>query len=166
MTTQPLALQPPNPHWRIRPVQMTDIDALHMNCWSERSFLSLYNLVSRATLLAKEGNGLGIVFVDDDNIVRGYGQLTVWPRCAEITDLIVSDAHRSRGVGTALIQYLMRAVREMQVDCIEIGAALDNPRALALYRRLGFEDSHTLDISIGVRKHEVLYLRLDLKNRQ
>ena len=65
MTTLPLALQPPDTRWRIRPVLMADIDALQTNCWTERSFLSLYNLVSRSVSLAKEGNGLGVVFLDD-----------------------------------------------------------------------------------------------------
>jgi ribosomal protein S18 acetylase RimI-like enzyme len=166
MMTLPLALETPNPRWRIRPVTMTDLEALHTNCWVERSFLSLYNLVSRITQLAKEGSGLGIVFVDDDNSVRGYGQLTLWPNCAEITDLIIAESFRGRGIGTVLIQHLMRAAVEMHVDCVEIGAAVDNPRALALYRRLGFADSHMLDINIGMRKHEVIYLRIDLKNRK
>jgi ribosomal protein S18 acetylase RimI-like enzyme len=165
MTTLPLALQPPDPRWRLRPVRMADIDALQTNCWLDRSFLSLYNLVSRAILLAKENNGLGVVFVDDENTVCGYGQLTTWPHCAEITDLVVAETYRSRGIGTTIIQYLMRVAREMQMDCVEIGAALDNPRALALYRRLGFEESHTLDLSIGVRKHEILYLRIDLNSQ-
>lgn len=165
MMTLPLALETPNPRWRIRPVVMTDLEALHRNCWLERSFLSLYNLVSRIISLAKEGNGLGIVFVDDDNTVRGYGQLTLWPNCAEITDLIVAESYRSRGIGTALIQHLMHAATEMHVDCVEIGAAVSNPRAVALYRNLGFLDSHMLDINIGMSKHEVIYLRIELKNR-
>lgn len=165
MTTLPLALNAPDTRWRIRPVRITDLDALQTNCWTDRSFLSLYNLVSRAVSLAKEGNGLGIVFVDSKDVVRGYGQLTTWPNCAEITDLIIAEGYRSQGIGTALIQYLMRSAREMQMECVEIGAAVDNPRALALYRRLGFEESHTLDLNIGVRKHQVVYLRLDLKNR-
>lgn len=164
MTTLPLALQPPDSRWHLRPVRMADIDALQTNCWLDRSFLSLYNLVSRAIVLAKENNGLGVVFVDDENIVQGYGQLTTWPHCAEITDLVVAQAYRSRGIGTTIIQYLMRVAREMEVGCVEIGAALDNPRALALYRRLGFVESHILDLSIGVRKHEISYLRIDLKS--
>jgi len=145
-------------------VRMEDIDALQTHCWTERSFLSVYDLVARAISLAKEENGLGVIFVNGEGVAHGYGQLTTWPNCAEITDLMVAEAYRGKGIGTALIQHLMQAAKKMEVDCVEIGAAVDNPRALALYRRLGFQDSHTLDISIGVRKHQVIYLRIDLQN--
>ena len=45
---------------------------------------------------------------------------------------------------------------------IEIGAAMSNPRAVALYRRLGFEDSHTMMLNLGKGKEKVLFLRLVL----
>lgn len=156
----PDALQPPDPNIRIRPVRRTDIVGL-MDCWPERGYAALESMVLRAQKLAEQGRGLGVVVVDDDNrVIKAYGQLTLWPNCGEISDLIVAAAYRGQKLGTTLVQYLMRAAREMHVDCVEIGAALSNPRALVLYRRLGFRDSHEVMIDLGKGKEPVLYLRL------
>ncbi|NWF69972.1 MAG: GNAT family N-acetyltransferase [Chloroflexi bacterium] len=162
MMQRPLALHSPDTRWRIRPVRLTDIDALQRYCWPERSYSALYNLASRALGLAKEGNGLGIVVLDSANSVRAYGQLTAWPNCAEITDLIVSEPLRNRGIGTTMIQYLLRAAREMQATCVEIGANAENTRALALYRRLGFSDSHVVQVRERGSPQQLVYLRLEL----
>ena len=111
--------------------------------------------------MMEQGFGLGVVAVDDEG-AYAYGQMTCWPRCGEISDLIVSEPLRDRGTGTALIGYLIEAARSMGVTCVEIGAALDNPRAAALYRRLGFRDGYTVRVTLDRGDVDVLYLRLDL----
>ena len=86
----------------------------------------------------------------------------MWPSCAEISDMVVVETYRGRGLGTALIQALVRQALKLGADEAEIGAALNNPRAAALYRRLGFEDSHTVLLNLGKGKEHVLFLRLNL----
>ena len=86
----------------------------------------------------------------------------MWPRAAEISDLFVNAAYRSRGVGTEIILYLTEAARELNVSMLEIGVALSNPRARALYRRLGFVDERTLEIDLGCGPEPVLYLNKHL----
>jgi ribosomal protein S18 acetylase RimI-like enzyme len=156
----PLALQPPNPQIRIRPVRLADVASLHRDCWPERSFDSVYRFVSRIRYNTNQGRGIGIVVPGEGDSIRGYGQFTLWPRCGEISDLMVAEAHRGKGIGTAVIQYLVRSAREMSAECVDIGVALSNPRALALYRRLGFRDSHTQELDLGHGDEPVLYLRL------
>jgi ribosomal protein S18 acetylase RimI-like enzyme len=39
---------------------------------------------------------------------------------------------------------------------------MTNQRALALYRRLGFQDSYTLQLDLGEGVEPVLYLAIDL----
>lgn len=158
-TTVP-ALQPPPPHLEIRPVSYGDLEALNKNCWPERGADTVYRFIGRIRQFTRDGRGLGAVVIGPDREAIGYGQLMLWPRCAEISDLIVAPAHRRSGLGTALIQYLARAAREMQAECVDIGAALSNPGAVALYRRLGFRDSYTQIINLGQGDEEVLYLRL------
>lgn len=161
--TLPLALQTPDPKVRIRPVQLTDVDILHHHCWSERPLAAIHQLVARAQQAARQGRGLGVVVVGDTPLdIRGYGQLTVWVRGGEISDLVIAPPHRGNGLGTAIIQYLVRAAREMRAPLVEIGAAYSNPGAMALYRRLGFEDDHTLMLNLGQGQEKVLYLKLDL----
>jgi ribosomal protein S18 acetylase RimI-like enzyme len=162
MNELPLALQPPDSLVTIRPVRVADAEVLQECCWPERPYAAIYQLVMRARQNAIQGRGLGAVTVDNDGHLIGYGQLTLWPGCAEISDLVVVASHRSRGLGTAMIQYLVRAAREMHVNCVEIGAALSNHRAVALYRRLGFLDDHTVWLNLGEGREPVLFLRLSL----
>lgn len=165
MTDTPLALRPPDTLVRIRPVRLSDAETLRDTCWPERPFVAVYQLVTRARQNAVQGRGLGALVIGDDSCIQGYGQLTLWPGCAEISDLVVAPHYRGQGIGTAIIQYLVRAARAMSVPCVEIGAALSNPGALNLYRRLGFADDHTVWLNLGVGKEPVLFLRLNLDKR-
>ncbi|RMF77088.1 MAG: GNAT family N-acetyltransferase [Chloroflexi bacterium] len=162
MVTKPLALQPPALNVRLRPVRQHDAVLLQRRCWPERPLAGVREFIGRAQRLAENQRGLGVVVLDDDHRVAGYGQIALWMGCAEISDLIVADSLRGRGIGTTMIQYLVRVAREMHVDCVEIGGAYSNPRAIALYRRLGFSDHHTLSLNLGHGNEPVLFLRLDL----
>jgi len=158
----PLALQPPPESVLMRPVRATDTDRLRANCWPNRTFLTIYNLVQRTVRNAADERGLGIVVVGTDDTPLAYGQFTLWPTCAEISDLVVAEPLRGQGVGTAMIQMLVKRARAMGANAFEIGVALDNPRAAMLYRRLGFEDSHTLMMDLERGKEKILFLRLDI----
>lgn len=163
MEAIPLAMQSPDAQVNMRPVRLSDAELLRTQCWPERSFVAIYQLVMRARQNALQGRGLGVVAVDTARALKGYGQLTLWPGCAEISDLVVSPSYRGQGVGTAVVQYLVRAAREMHVPCVEIGAAVSNPGAVTLYRRLGFVDDHTVHLNLGDGKEPVLFLRLVLQ---
>ena len=161
ITKQPLALQTPPPSITMRPVRATDSDRLRASCWPNRSFLTIYNLVMRTVRNTADSRGLGLVVVAPDDIPLAYGQFTLWPTCAEISDLVVAEPLRGQGVGTALIQALVKRARKQGATAFEIGVALDNPRAAALYRRLGFEDSHTVMMDLERGKEKILFLRLE-----
>jgi ribosomal protein S18 acetylase RimI-like enzyme len=64
-----------------------------------------------------------------------------------------------------MIQYLIQAAIDMRVPNVEIGAAFSNPRALELYRRLGFQDDRTVMMNLGNGRENVLYLRIELPRR-
>lgn len=158
-----LALQSPDPSVTLRPVLAADAPALHQTCLPERSLSVVQQLITRAQQNAEQGCGLGVVVLaTPGGAVCGFGQMRLWPNCAEISDLVVAEGQRRRGLGTALVQYMVRAAREMHAPCIEIGAAVANAGAVALYRRLGFKDSHTLMLNLGSGHEPVLFLRLSL----
>lgn len=161
MTNAPLALQTPPTSIAMRPVRATDTDYLRANCWPNRSFLSIYNLITRTIRNVAEGRGLGLVVVGADDTPLAYGQYTIWPTCAEISDLVVAQPLRGQGVGTALIQTLIQRAQAQRATAFEIGVAMDNPRAAALYRRLGFEDSHTVMMSLDRGMEKIQFLRLE-----
>lgn len=161
MSEHILALQAPDPAHHLRPVLLKDTEPLWSCCWRERSLTAVNQVVTRAQRLARQGTGIGVVVVKDGALI-GYGQLTMWLRCGEISDLVVAESWRGQGIGTTLIQYLTRMACSMHAECVEIGAALDNPGALALYRRLGFVDDRVIKLTFASGPVDVLYLRIDI----
>jgi len=166
MIPLPIALLAPDPRVPIRPVRLTDSDSLLADCWPSRSFSVVYNLVQRAIRSVADGRGLGIVVPGEGDRVVAYGQVLMWPSCAEISDMVVAEPQRGLGYGTAIIQTLVQKALKLGADEAEIGASLDNPRAAALYRRLGFEDSHSVLLNLGKGQEHVLFLRLSLRQVQ
>lgn len=155
----PVALAPPDPRFTIRPVRFVDCEPLRRTCWPQRDYEGVYRFVNRARVQAQQGRGLGAVVVVAGE-AQAYGQFTMWPRCGEISDLIVAPPLRGQGIGTALIQYLTRAARDMHSACVDIGVARSNPRALALYQRLGFRETRTENLDLGQGPELVIYLRI------
>lgn len=166
MTDFPPAFSPPPPHVAIRPVQLLDAEALQRHCWTERTPSSVYQIITRAQQNLRRNRGIGVVILGSVVPILAFGQLTVWPNCTEISDLIVAPDYRNQGYGTALIQFLSRHAATLNASCIEIGAALRNPRAIALYRRMGFVDDRTLRLNLGDGEEDVLFLRLLLTQYQ
>ncbi len=62
---------------------------------------------------------------------------------AGITDVWVSPEHRRRGLATAVLRVMVGEVAEDGVTTVFLQTREDNPGALALYERLGFERHHT-----------------------
>jgi ribosomal protein S18 acetylase RimI-like enzyme len=63
------------------------------------------------------------------------------PDAVELSQLHVHPDARGRGVGTALIRFAEEQVAARGGDTVTIAVAADNPRAAALYVRLGYEDT-------------------------
>jgi GNAT superfamily N-acetyltransferase len=65
-----------------------------------------------------------------------------FPRCPELNGLQVWPAERqSHGIGTAIIRAAEARARERGYRQIGLGVADDNPRAAALYLRLGYHET-------------------------
>lgn len=162
-TTFPIALEPSSSEWHIRPVQLADVVALHETFWSDRSETRCLDKIRRVLQARSQRRGLGIVVrAPEDDTLLAYGQYLAWTRCAEISDLIVRETQRGQGIGTAMIQHLTHTALASGTRCIEIGAACSNPRALALYRRLGFEDKQTVTLDVGQGVEPIIYLGLEV----
>jgi GNAT superfamily N-acetyltransferase len=55
-------------------------------------------------------------------------------------DLFVAEQHRSQGIGRTLLAYMERMAREREKSALYLTVEpVANPRALALYQRLGFQ---------------------------
>ncbi len=148
--------------WRLRPARITDALALSRGCLAGTDQASIDALLRRVQKVARERRGLGLVAELTDGHLAGFGQLTLWPRAAEISDLIVGEPWRGQGIGTDLVRGLVKAAQEMSAEVVEIGVALRDTRVLRLYRSLGFEYGRTLDLDLGSGPEPVMYLWMTL----
>lgn len=156
------ALQSPDTAHIIRQISNTDLLALHADCWSHRSVKRCQEILKTINTARKRQRGMGIVVAGDVNKIIAYGQIMRLSKCIEISDLVVSEKYRSQGIGTAMIQYLIASIPDESRNIIEIGVAESNPRALALYQRLGFKRAYELRLKLTDGRETVVYLRLDL----
>lgn len=70
---------------------------------------------------------------------------------AEIADLMVAEQARGQGIGTALIHVLAALAAAAGAERLELAVRVENSRALALYRRLGFRACRLLRFPSGHR---------------
>lgn len=155
----------PRPQWRLRPALPTDAASLHQHCMAHQDAAFIQRILRHCQQAALNQRGLGLVAVLPGEIPIGFGQLTLWPRTAEISDLIVSETWRGQGIGTAIIHKLIAAAQEMDTNRVEIGVALRNYRALLLYRRIGFNYGRTVDLDLGDGSEPVMYLWMALNEQ-
>ena len=148
-----------NANYQLRQVTLHDAAELQKSCWPSSSIESITELLQRVEGITKRNRGFGIVAYNETSLL-GYGQLTIWPRTTEISDLIVTPNCRSRGIGTAIILHLIDKVRSWHLPQVEIGVALNNPRALALYQKLGFEEDRIINLDLGHGPEPVMYLNM------
>jgi ribosomal protein S18 acetylase RimI-like enzyme len=146
----------------LRLFRETDIPALHAACWPELSPVEVQERIIRFNRHYNGGRAWGLVALRGEQIV-GFGQLVHWGTCYEICDLVVGEKWREQGIGTALICALLKIAHAQGALEAEIGGAISNPRALALYRRLGFHDRREVMMDLGKGLEPVLYLSLALK---
>lgn len=152
------------PAWFVvRSVRLEDTPLLKPACFPAGSIDAVDELVRRATDLSRRGRGMGVVAENGD--ILGYGQVTLWPRIAEISDLVVAESYRRQGIGTAIIHTLIDKVRAWHVSHVEIGAALSNTQAIRLYRRLGFRDQRIILLNLTGQPEPVMYLKMELKQK-
>jgi len=102
--------------------------------WSEGIF--------RDCLLA----GYVSVVLDRDGEVVGYGIMSVAAGEAHLLNICVAESLRRQGVGSDLLQYLLRRARTLRAARMFLEVRPSNEVAIALYRASGFE-------VLGVREH-------------
>jgi ribosomal protein S18 acetylase RimI-like enzyme len=148
MTTPPLT---------IRNATLADADLLHRSCWPELTIefieLRLKDMLRRH----RRGLAWGLVAEIGGEPVA-YGQLDRWTTRGEICNLVVNENYRGHGIGTALIEKFTTIAVENGIHLLEIGAAVSNPRALELYKRLGFVEDRRVRLNLDHGEETVIYL--------
>ena len=99
--------------------------------------------LSRALIADPEREGVQLIARDDGGAALGFATLYwMWStsraaRIGVMNDLFTAPEARGRGVGEALIQECLAAVRERGAASLEWQTARDNHTAQALYDRVG-----------------------------
>lgn len=138
------------PYITFRLAQEGDRRPLQAACYSGyvgSQFLDLFNHLLRRQA---QGRCFWLIITAHDRII-GNGQLVIYPSSrgtlsAECANLFVVPDYRGQGIGTALIGVLTAVAHYHHITNLEIGVTTDNPRALALYQRLGFEEDRRLQL--------------------
>jgi ribosomal protein S18 acetylase RimI-like enzyme len=141
----------------LRPAEESDAADLGYTCWGNRSLEQILEFLQRTRRLFLKGRGYPLVAEINYQAI-GFGLLSRWGKIAEISDVVVAPSWQGQGIGTTIIQRLCKQAQEWTIPHLEIGAAESNPRALALYQRLGFVPDRSLPLDLGNGTEPVLYL--------
>lgn len=119
----------------LRPMRSEDLArvtaierASFSNPWKERTFRNLLPR-SDAELWVADAEGAGVV-----------GYLVLWfsGEEGELADLAVAEGHRSRGLGSTLLDRAVALALEHGVRSLFLEVRASNERAAALYESYGF----------------------------
>ncbi len=75
-----------------------------------------------------------------DNIIIGYGVISVAAREAHILNICIDPDVQSHGHGRRLLRTLIRAARAQNAERVFLEVRPSNPRAIALYFDEGFNE--------------------------
>lgn len=75
-----------------------------------------------------------------DGEICGYGVMSVAAGESHILNLTVSPEHQRQGIGEKLLKHFMQLARRHNADIVMLEVRPSNTGAIALYRKLGFNE--------------------------
>jgi GNAT superfamily N-acetyltransferase len=129
----------------VRDAHSTDLEGLVSICYADHPAIHADRLRDVAS------GHLRFLVAEYGGALVGFGLLVfsrpaAWPdagttdRLPGILDLQVAEAYRGRGIGTAMIQEMERLAAGEGCDRLHLSVdPVENPRAHALYARLGYQ---------------------------
>ena len=83
--------------------------------------------------------------VEEDGKVVGYAGLSQVLDEGDVTNIVIDEAYRGRGLGAALISALLEEGRTRGITAFTLEVRVSNQTAIHIYEKIGFR-------SAGVRK--------------
>jgi ribosomal protein S18 acetylase RimI-like enzyme len=127
--------RPGGPATSVRLGTAADLPAL------DRAIPTGRNDVHRSFLARQEAGDASYVVAWQGAEPVGSGVIRWGGQDPEISNLHVPEPLRSQGIGAAIVRYAEDLVRERGFGRVSIAVGEANPRAAALYERLGYRDT-------------------------
>ncbi len=131
-----------------RLLEEDDFPALFQACYPGHFRPRLFAELRRSLERQQRGAGCHLLALIDDRPI-GTAQLIHHARKTEIADVIISRPYRGQGIGSRLIAALLERARTDGWEPVEIVVEATNPRARALYERLGFAFERQIELGSG-----------------
>lgn len=138
----------------LTPAQTVELAALN-------AMLAAGDGVLRVARLDGQGVGRTLVFFRITPAVEamvlpgsapGFADVLRAEGSALLTDLVVVEAYRRRGVGTRLVEDALELVRRRRLSRLSLEVRRDNVAACRMYTRLGFELSGEGEVAMCSRR--------------
>lgn len=78
-----------------------------------------------------------VIYIENDTVV-GYLGYSIMYEKAEINNIYVSEQYRSQGIGSKLLNYLVKKCKICENITLEVRK--DNINAICLYKKYGFKE--------------------------
>jgi len=137
----------------------TDCRPVQAACYPEKSILRFRSHFDHLLDWQANGRCAWLIGADKTNQIVASGQLILYPHGAELANLSVIPDRQNEGIGAALVEVLTAVARHLDLPGLEIGVAVSNGRALALYQRLGFREDRRLQLP-NAEPAVILYKKL------
>lgn len=82
--------------------------------------------------------GIGYLAYNQEVLVGAAVLLMTRPKTIEIVNISVKEEYQGRGVGKKMLQEAIKAAKDMEITCLEIGTGNSSIAQLALYQKMGF----------------------------
>ena len=89
-------------------------------------------------ILVYKNNGIVVGFILLQAKARPDFDFMLPGKYCYIMDIIVTEAHRNKGFGTALMNSAKEWAKEQNCSFINLDVLVNNPEAIKLYEKLGF----------------------------
>jgi ribosomal-protein-alanine N-acetyltransferase len=113
--------------------------------YSQAFFTELLNTTPESFMVAEvDGRVVGYIMCRVEHAFTGWLKTRLTAR-GHIISVAVMPEYRRSGIGRALVEAGLASVRKPRVSSCYLEVRVNNAAAIALYRRLGFDVTETVD---------------------
>ena len=125
----------------IKKMKISDLDSIAENLYEDFDDFWNYN-VFKSEL---ENKNSKYIVAKQNNEIVGFAGIWIAIDIAHITNIVVKKDLRKQGIGTIILQELIKLCKELKMNEVTLEVNENNSKAINLYKKFGFEQ-------VGLRK--------------